>query len=55
MGRAYESSDKSDAITLGPGKTGELTYSFERAGTVEVGCHQPGHYAAGMRVSETVA
>lgn len=43
-----------DALTLDPGKKGELTYTFERAGTVEIGCHQPGHYAAGMRIAVTV-
>ena len=42
------------ALTLKPGKTGELTYTFDRAGTVEIGCHQPGHYAAGMKIAVTV-
>jgi uncharacterized cupredoxin-like copper-binding protein len=42
------------ALTLEPGKTGELTYIFERPGTVEVGCHQPGHYAAGMKIAVTI-
>ncbi len=43
------------AITVEPGKTGNLTYTFERTGTIDVGCHQPGHYAAGMKVVVTVA
>jgi uncharacterized cupredoxin-like copper-binding protein len=43
-----------DALTLDPGKKGELTSTFERAGTVEIGCHQPGHYAAGMKIAVTV-
>lgn len=38
------------AITVEPGGTGELTYTFEEAGTVEIGCHQPGHYDAGMKI-----
>jgi uncharacterized cupredoxin-like copper-binding protein len=42
------------AITVDPGKTGELIYTFDRAGTVEIGCHQPGHYAAGMKIAVTV-
>jgi uncharacterized cupredoxin-like copper-binding protein len=44
-----------DGITVDPGKTGELTYTFDRTGTVEIGCHQPGHYAAGMKLAVTVA
>ncbi len=43
-----------DNLTLKPGKTGELTYTFDRAGSVEIGCHQPEHYAAGMKVAVTV-
>jgi uncharacterized cupredoxin-like copper-binding protein len=42
-------------ITVEPGKTGKLTYTFDRTGTFEIGCHQPGHYAAGMKVAVTVA
>lgn len=53
-GHASDDRDR-DALTLGPGKKGELTYTFDRAGTVEVGCHQPGHYAAGMKLAVTVA
>ncbi|MDQ3945066.1 MAG: hypothetical protein M3357_07960, partial [Actinomycetota bacterium] len=40
-----------DALTVDPGKSGELTYTFEGTGTVEIGCHQPGHYAAGMKLA----
>lgn len=43
------------AVTVQPGKTGELTHAFGEAGTFEIGCHQPGHYAAGMRIVVTVA
>ena len=39
------------AITVGPGETGELTSTFDRAGTTEIGCHEVGHYAAGMKVT----
>ena len=44
-----------DAVTVDPGKTSSLTYTFEEPGTIEIGCHQPGHYAAGMKVAVTVA
>jgi uncharacterized cupredoxin-like copper-binding protein len=45
----------STGITVEPGKTGRLSHTFDRAGSVEIGCHQPGHYAAGMKVTVTVA
>lgn len=42
------------AVTVQPGATGELSYNFAEPGTYEVGCHQPGHYGAGMRIEVTV-
>lgn len=47
--------DADDAITVDPGDTGELTHTFDETGTVEVGCHQEGHYAAGMKITVEVA
>jgi len=44
-----------DAITVQPGTTGTLTRMFDAAGTFEIGCHEPGHYGAGMRVILNVA
>ena len=38
-----------NAVSVKPGKTGSLTMTFAEAGTLIVGCHEPGHYAAGMR------
>ena len=38
-----------NAVVLEPGETSELTWTFTEAGTVLIGCHQPGHYAAGMK------
>ena len=38
-----------------PGATGELVYTFTRPGTVLIGCHEPGHYALGMRAVITVS
>jgi uncharacterized cupredoxin-like copper-binding protein len=43
-----------DAFTLEPGGSDELTPTFDQSGTVEIGCHQPGHYEAGMRLFVTV-
>ena len=41
-------------VDVAPGSTGELVYTFDRAGQVLIGCHQPGHYALGMRAVITV-
>jgi uncharacterized cupredoxin-like copper-binding protein len=46
--------ESEDAITVEPGDTGELTYTFDEAGSLEVGCHQEGHYEAGMKISVEV-
>lgn len=43
-----------DAVTVEPGKTATLTHTFGEAGTVEVGCHEVGHYGAGMKMVVTV-
>jgi uncharacterized cupredoxin-like copper-binding protein len=40
-----------DAVTVAPGDTAELTYTFDQPGTLEVGCHQVGHYEAGMKIT----
>ena len=42
------------AITVEPGDTGELTSTFDRAGTTEIGCHEIGHYDTGMKVTVEV-
>ena len=46
--------DAADAITVDKGDEGELTHTFADAGEVEIGCHQPGHYEAGMKVTVQV-
>lgn len=53
-GHGAAGGDDAGAITVAPGQSGELIYTFEEAETVEIGCHQPGHYAVGMRLSVTV-
>ncbi len=45
----------SNAISVKPGKKGQLVHTFDRPGQVLIGCHEPGHYTGGMRVSVTVA
>ena len=53
-GGGHESSSSS-GVTVEPGKTGELTHTFSASEPIEIGCHQPGHYAAGMKLAVTVA
>ncbi len=35
-------------LELQPGESGTLTYTFSEPGTYLIGCHEPGHYEAGM-------
>lgn len=44
-----------DAVTVEPGKSGSLTHAFDRAGSLIIGCHEPGHYQAGMKLTLTVS
>ena len=37
-----------NGISLPPGQTRELVWTFTRDGTVEYACHVPGHFAADM-------
>ena len=46
--------DGTDAITVAPGTTGELTHTFQTAHALLIGCHQPGHYTAGMKLKVDV-
>ncbi|MBA2756251.1 MAG: cupredoxin domain-containing protein [Chloroflexi bacterium] len=46
--------DLPNSITLQPGETKELTWRFGDAATLEYGCHEAGHYEAGMRGRITV-
>jgi uncharacterized cupredoxin-like copper-binding protein len=43
----------SNAVTVAPGATEELTFTFARADWL-AGCHLPGHYPAGMKATITV-
>ena len=54
MGDASTHSMGEAAVTVQPGAAGQLSYTFTEPGTYEVGCHQPGHYGAGMKIAVTV-
>src|SRR5688572_22189936 len=44
-----------DALTVDPGKTASLTYTFDKPAALVIGCHQAGHYSAGMKIAIAVA
>lgn len=41
--------EEPNAVTIAPGQTKEIVWQFTKAGKVEVACHLPGHYEAGMK------
>lgn len=53
-GHADEAHANPAAVTVEPGATGTLEYTFAGAGELLVGCHEPGHYEAGMVAPITV-
>jgi uncharacterized cupredoxin-like copper-binding protein len=44
-----------DGLTVRPGETGTLTHTFEAGDDVLIGCHEPGHYDAGMKLTVTTS
>ena len=55
MRSGHDHGAASNAISLKPGKQGQLVHTFERPGQVIIGCHEPGHYTGGMKVTVNVA
>lgn len=52
MGMAH---DESNGVSVEPGTTETLEFTFEGEGEILAGCHEPGHYEAGMVVSMEVS
>lgn len=46
--------EEEDGVTVEPGETKTLEYTFTEAGEILAGCHEPGHYEAGMSAEMTV-
>ena len=40
--------DDPNGVSVAPGKTATLIWTFTKAGQLQYGCHVPGHYLAGM-------
>lgn len=47
--------EDANTLTLEPGETKSLVWQFTKAGKLEVACHIPGHYEAGMKSRIVVA
>ena len=43
-----------NALSLKAGASGSLTMTFAEAGSLLIGCHEPGHYDAGMKATLNV-
>ena len=44
-----------NVLSLKAGETGTLSMTFAEARSLLIGCHEPGHYEAGMKATLTVA
>jgi uncharacterized cupredoxin-like copper-binding protein len=41
--------EEPNAFVIDPGETKEMTWHITESGELLFGCHQPGHFAAGMK------
>ena len=46
--------DGMHVVTVAPGSSIEVTHTFDRAGETMIGCHEPGHWEAGMQLDVIV-
>lgn len=46
--------DPAHTVVVEPGASGEITHTFEASGVTVIGCHEPGHWEAGMRLDVAV-
>jgi uncharacterized cupredoxin-like copper-binding protein len=49
MGGNMAMHDEPNVFSLEPGETKEMTWHMKASGPIIFGCHQPGHYVAGMK------
>lgn len=50
MDQGHGADGDESAVTVEPGKTGEITHTFTDGDELLIGCHEEGHYAAGMQI-----
>ena len=46
--------EEPNSVSLEAGKTGDIVWTFDKAGAVAFGCLEPGHYPAGMKGAVSV-
>ena len=54
MGESGMSHDEGNGVNVEPGQTEALEMTFAEAGALLAGCHEPGHYEAGMVADITI-
>jgi len=50
-----EHGKEANAVSVKPGKSASLTHTFDKTGQFLIGCHEPGHYTGGMKITVNVA
>jgi uncharacterized cupredoxin-like copper-binding protein len=55
MREGHDHGKDANAVSVNPGKSASLTHTFDKPGQVLIGCHEPGHYVGGMRITVNVA
>ncbi len=50
-GTMQHGSDEPTLLIVQPGEIGEMMYTATVAGSLLIGCHQPGHWDAGMKAT----
>ncbi len=55
MAMDADGEDEPPKVAVESGATAELVVTFDEAGETVIGCHEPGHWDAGMRVDVTIA
>ena len=54
-GSGHDPMGDKGGIAVMPGKTGEITHTFAEGDDLLIGCHEEGHYVAGMRMMINVS
>lgn len=50
-----QSADAPEALVVAAGDTTDMVYTARDAGALIIGCHQPGHWDAGMQAGLTIS
>lgn len=52
--RGLRQGGPAEEVEVKPGDQAQLVHTFDRPGQVLIGCHEPGHYTGGMKVTVNV-